>query len=116
MKENNNKKTWNERIAEYVMSGQGGPGIREQLVRVESDGAVYRGTISKEDVEAYMEATYNSRQEQIDENLMNLYKGELVKRKMIQEGTFEDFMNSFNKQNPEWNKQKDTTKESSDGA
>jgi hypothetical protein len=56
------------------------------------------------------------RQEQIDENLMNLYKGELVKRKLIQEGTFEDFMNSFNKQNPEWNKQTDTTKENSDGA
>ena len=106
MKENNNKKSWYERIAEYVMSGQAGPGIRQQI---EDDGVVYRGTISREDLDAYMEATYNSRQEEIDnydKNLTDLYKGELVKRKMIQEGTFKDFMNGFNKHHPEWQNQK----------
>jgi hypothetical protein len=60
MKKDNNNKTWNERITEYVMSGQGGSGIREQLMKVEEDGAVYRRTLTKEEMDEVIKDMYKA--------------------------------------------------------
>jgi hypothetical protein len=58
MEEDNNNKTWNERIAEYVMSGQAGPGLREQIESVESQ--IYKPNLTKEEMDEALKGMYET--------------------------------------------------------
>jgi hypothetical protein len=105
MKENNNNKTWNERIAEYVMSGQSGPGIREQLESVESN--IYDPRkYTKEDIDNALKGMYETAKEHYNnarKREAHLFGTPLGGALL---GTYEEFMAQFNKNNPEWQSQK----------
>jgi len=130
MEEDNNNKTWNERIAEYVMSGQAGPGLREQIESVESQ--IYKPSLTKEEMDEALKGMYTTEMQKkkkskifmplkeyedhkeyleafeakIMEQLTKVYSADMARTKMIVDGTYENFIKEFNENNPEWADQK----------